>query len=512
MIILFVLPIVLRLLLLRHHPVPIPTIYDEFSHLLEADTLLHGRFANPAHPMHRFFETFFVLQEPTYSSIYPIGQGMVLAFGRMISGLPWAGVLVCCGTLCAGCYWMLRGWVSPSWALLGGLFAVAMFGPLCVWTNTYWGGSFAATAGCLVFGALPRLREEFRIRDGILLGLGFVMHALSRQFESLLLLASVGMFIALMAATLKNLARLRRPLMAAALMGLLVVPLILFQNRAVTGAWTVLPEQWSQYQYGVPVSFTFEPVRKPHVALTPQQELDYRAQALAHGPSADSVLRVLLRLEFRVRYYRFFFMPPLYIAIFGFLFWLRDRWSCWVATTLAIFALGTDLFPYLLVHYLAAVTSLFVLVSIVGLQQLNRFRIRGIEVGTEIVRVIIVLCLAEFLAWYVMHAFENPTFYPVMRFETWDSVENQGGVRRAEVAQRLDSLAGPLLVFVRYSPHHAYQDEWVWNAADIDAAHVVFARDLGAEQDQQLIRYYPNRKVLLLEPDLDTPRLSSYSR
>ncbi|HSM79230.1 MAG TPA: hypothetical protein VLT57_16440, partial [Bryobacteraceae bacterium] len=61
------LPVVLRLALLPHHPVPTPDIYDEFSHLFLADTLRHFRFANPVHPFHRFFETFFILQEPTYS-------------------------------------------------------------------------------------------------------------------------------------------------------------------------------------------------------------------------------------------------------------------------------------------------------------------------------------------------------------------------------------------------------------------------------------------------------------
>src|SRR6266849_10418875 len=76
------LPVALRLLLLAQHPVPSPNVSDEFSHLLVADTLRHFRLANPPHPLHQFFETFFVLQEPTYSSIYPIGPGMALAFGR----------------------------------------------------------------------------------------------------------------------------------------------------------------------------------------------------------------------------------------------------------------------------------------------------------------------------------------------------------------------------------------------------------------------------------------------
>ena len=151
------LPAALRLALLPHHPVPAPAIYDEFSHLLVADTLRHFRFANPPHALPQFFETFFVLQRPTYSSIYPIGQGLALAIGRAIFGTPWAGVILSVSALCACSYWMLRAWVRPTWALLGGLLAVIEFGPLDQWMNGYWGGAVPATAGCLVFGALPRL-------------------------------------------------------------------------------------------------------------------------------------------------------------------------------------------------------------------------------------------------------------------------------------------------------------------------------------------------------------------
>jgi hypothetical protein len=112
MIALAVLPIGLRLILLAHHPVPSPDIYDEFGHLLVADTLMHGRLANPAHPLREFFETFFVLQQPTYSSIYPIGNGLMLALGRTLTGLAWSGVLLATGAFCALVYWMLRGWNS----------------------------------------------------------------------------------------------------------------------------------------------------------------------------------------------------------------------------------------------------------------------------------------------------------------------------------------------------------------------------------------------------------------
>ncbi len=157
------LPVALRLALLPHHAIPSPAVSDEFSHLLVADTLLHLRLANPAHSMHRFFETYFVLQEPTYSSIYAIGQGLVLAVGRVLFGHPWAGVALSVAAFCSLCYWMLRAWTTPAWALVGGVLAVIQFGALNQWMNGYWGGAVSATAGCLVFGALASSRAPYRL-------------------------------------------------------------------------------------------------------------------------------------------------------------------------------------------------------------------------------------------------------------------------------------------------------------------------------------------------------------
>src|SRR5580704_5542941 len=151
MALLAVLPIALRLALLPQYPIPTPNVSDDFSYILIADTLRHFRLANSAH-LDQFFETFFVLQQPTYASIFPLGQGLILAIGWTIFGHPWAGVALSIGALCALCYWMLRGWTSPSWALVGGLLAVIEFGPLNQWMNSFWGGAVAACAGCLIFG------------------------------------------------------------------------------------------------------------------------------------------------------------------------------------------------------------------------------------------------------------------------------------------------------------------------------------------------------------------------
>jgi hypothetical protein len=484
------LPVVLRLALLPRHPVPTPDLYDEFSHLLVADTLRHFRLANPVHPMSRFFETMFVLQQPTYSSIYPLGQGLALAIGWTLFGLPWAGVLLATAAFCGLCYWMLRGWTSPGWALAGGALAVMEFGPLCLWMNSYWGGALAACAGCLVFGSLPRLRDKRRTRYAMLLGAGLAMHLLSRPYESIFLIAGVLVYL--------------RPLRAAPVVALTVLPAIvltLAQNRAVTGSWTNLPYVLSQYQYGVPAALTFQANPMPHSLLTREQELDYKMQSGFRGSGPETIGSYLTRLEYRVRYYRFFFLPSLYIALAAFLFRLRERRYLWVAGCALLLALGTNFFPAFQLHYMAAATCLFVLMSVAGLEQLAKW-------NAEAAAVVMVLCVSHFVFWYGVHA--GPDIPALRAYESWDAINHGNPERRIAIRNQLAQLSGKQLVFVRYWPQHIFQDEWVYNRAAIDEARVVWARDLGPEENEKLTSYYPDRKVWLLEADAQPPRLSPY--
>jgi hypothetical protein len=498
------LPVALRLALLPHHPIPTPDLYDEFSHLLEADTLRHFRLANPPHALPQFFETFFVLQRPTYASIYPPGQALGLAIGWILFGHPWAGVLLETAAFCGLCYWMLRGWVSPRWALAGGLLAAIEFGPLNQWMNEYWGGEAIAAAGCLVFGALPRLRAAPRRRDAILLGLGLAMHLLARPYESIFLFLAVALFWAPWRLTeLRAVARFL-PHVAAPLV--LAVALLAAQNKQVTGSWTTMPESLSQYQYGVPAGLTFQPKVTPHVPLTDQQSMDYKMQRSFLGERTETLGTYLLRLEYRVRYYRFFFLAPLYLALGAFLFALGEGRFRWVALTLVLFALGTNFFPAFQLHYVAACTCLFVLVSVVGLERIGRR-------WPEAARLVALLCAAQFVFWYGLHAFfDNAEWSQALRrYETWDSINHSNPQRRILINRQLDQVPGKLLVFVRYSPHHIFQDEWVYNRAAIDDARIVWARDLGDDQNRQLMGYFAGRTALVLEPDAQPPSLAPYS-
>ena len=506
------LPVALRLGLLPHHPIPTPSVSDEFSHLLVADTLLHFRLANPAHPMYRFFETYFVLQQPAYSSIYAIGQGLVLALGRVLAGHPWAGVAFSVAAFCSLCYWMLRAWTTPAWALAGGVLAAIQFGPLNQWMNGYWGGAVSATAGCLVFGALPRLRESYRTRDAALLGLGLALQLLTRPYESILLLLSVGLFFLPALWRPDELRRLVRVSAAAALVVTPAIALTLLQNKQVTGSWNTLPYMLSRYQYGVPATFTFQPNPVPHRELTVEQDLDYKVQIAVHGSDRDTIKDYFARLVQRVRFYRFFFLPPLYLALPFFLMRLRELRFILVAAALIIFSVGANFYPYFYPHYIAAVTCLCVLASVAGLERLCRLRLRGRPAGLEAAVLILFLCAAHFLFWYGLHVFDNQDFSIELRqYETWDLINHDDPEGRIAVGRQLARAAGRQLVFVRYWPKHLFE-EWVHNGADIDGSPIVWARDLGAAEDEKLLHYYPDRTAWLLEPDAKPPRLAPYPR
>ena len=492
MALLFALPIVLRLLVvLGVHPIPSATVSDDFSYLLLGDTLAHFRLTNPPHPLHRFFETFYVLQQPTYSSIYPLGQGIVLAIGELIFRNPWAGVAISVGALAALCYWMLRGWTTPEWSLAGGLLCAIQFGPLSHWMNSYWGGAVSACAGCLAFGALPRLRTSPTLWNGTLLGLGIGLEMLSRPFESVLLVVCLFVFL------LPSWRRVLKAAPATILVVILASGVIFLHDKRVTGSAFTLPYAQSRYQYGIPAAFTTQPNVVPHAELTPQQRLAYEIQSSVHGPDTDTFGSYLSRLVRRSAFYRFFFLAPLFLALPFFLFSIRSYVP--LVLPILLFAVGTNVYPYFYPHYIAALTCVFLLIVVVSLANVSRF-------SPMASRLILFFCFVHFAFWYGMHFGRNETMW---NYESWDAINYDDPDSRLAIKRELLKTPEKKLIFVRYRPQHKIT-EWVFNSADIDSSQLVWARDLGMSENRELIRYFSDRRVLLLEADAHPPALEPY--
>ena len=279
----------------------------------------------------------------------------------------------------------------------------------------------------------------------------------------------------------------------------------LAQNKAVTGSWTTLPYQLSREQYGVPTTFTFQPNPVPHRELSQEEHDDYEAQSLVHGREARKSFG--RRLADRLRWSRFFFLPPLYLVLPGFLFALRDRRMIGVLLCVLLFAAGTTLYPQLLhPHYIAAIACLFVLMSVAGLERIGR-------VNEHAAALIFLMAVTHFIFWYSLHlAGSEEAVAALPSSENGDFVNHGDPEGRMPVLRRLSEAAGRQLVVVHFAPLHPLR-EWIGNEANIDRSRIVWALDLGREENTKLRQYYPDRAVWLLEPDRQRPesRLAPYS-
>jgi len=369
---------------------------------------------------------------------------------------------------------------------------VCQFGPLSPWMNNYFGGEIAGVAGCLVFGALPRYSKEPRLRYALVLGAGLGLGLLARPFESIFLASSVVLYPAL-----------QKPIKTFALIALGAAPAVgvmLLHNHAVSGNWTTFPYTISRNQYGIPTTFTFEANPIPHRVLTPEQRLDYEVQAAVHGDGHDTLRRYLRRLLMRIGSYRYFFYPSLYIPLIAFLTLLRVRRIQWLVLTVVIFMAGTNVYPYFYPHYVAALTSVFLLMSVLGLKVVHQWK-------PWLAGVVLAACAGQFLFWYGVHLYAEERFMRLNQFPpnyiNWGDPEGRDAVQ-----ERLNAAPGKQLVFVRREEKRG--STWVHNAADIDNSQIVWARDLGPAENEELKRYYKDRTVWLLEPDLRPPRLTRY--
>jgi hypothetical protein len=90
----------------------------------------------------------------------------------------------------------------------------------------------------------------------------------------------------------------------------------------------------------------------------------------------------------------------------------------------------------------------------------------------------------------------------------------RAGTPRSRIETELRNRRGKHLVLVHYTDAHNYHHPWIYNAADIDRAPVVWARDLGGEQIAPLLEYFRDRKVweVSVGDDDDEPELQPVTR
>ena len=174
---------------------------------------------------------------------------------------------------------------------------------------------------------------------------------------------------------------------------------------------------------------------------------------------------------------------------------LRNRWMLFGLLTCGILIAGLLAESFVSTHYAAPITCL---IFVFVLQAMRLWRWRDRVTGRFLV------CLITF---FCLYSLVHSVYAEIKNGRSHDWRQD-----RARIIQRLEQQEGKHLVIVRYGPEHRVAHEYVYNEADVDNAKVVWAHDMGRGQNRELVKYFDDRQLWLLEPDRDfIPRLKPYS-
>lgn len=494
------LPVLIRLALLPWAPIPLPHVHDEFSLLVGADTVAHGRLSNPPHPLWEFFETFHVNPQPRYMTKYQAGMPLLLGAAQRITGTPWAGVLFAQAAFGAALFWALRGW-GPFWAAsslalyeaLRTGFATGATFLAGAWLDNYWGGALPAAGGALVTGAAARLMRRPDLRAALAGAVGLVILTNTRPFEGVVV-AAVACGATLIAQRTRHAAKEGR---AWARVGAVLVAALIadalwlgcYNYRCTGNPWET-PFQLHDKLYARASVFWLLPLRDPpqyrHTVLQrfwTGYEVGLWEAARRSQPAVTPVWLVL-----RGAFYLPYILMFLPLAGIVFVKSGRIRMACGMLVAAVLIAFGPQ--KFLLTHYLSPALGLFLVVVMAGL------RLCALRYGKRGRRAMLAALAASAAG-------------SVVSFTRAEHPERRFSARRAEIAGTLARQGGAHVVIVSYGAAHDVHQEWVYNGADIDAQTVIWARDMGAN-NERLLAYYRGRRFWTVEPDTTGMPLRPY--
>lgn len=452
---------------------PLAGIHDEFSYLLAADTFLRGRLANPTPPGWQHFESFHINLIPTYTSMYLPGQGLLLAFGRLL-GHAWIGVLVSALALAPVTYWAALAWLPRTWARIAAVLGAVLIGS-AYWIESYWGGSLAALGGALLVGVVPRFRTDRPWVSGLLFGAGALLLLFTRPYEGAVL---TGVCFLL---TLRRW-RVGSVLSAAAVLTPGVLFLALF-NQATTGnvARPAYVLNFQTYHSQRLFLFAADPPRPQyrHSDMERTYDIDIGLQPLTRDAIKRSYVPTVVFFGSGILLFPLLAIPW---------FFSRSRLRPLAVAGAAVLGAGL-LALWMRPHYLAPGFAAFVVLTAAGLRYSAAWRVRGQRVGRALPLLVITV-------WVPM-----TMMLGISRFSQSPRLETEMAARHS-IEQRLRHTPGKHLVLISYH-YEDLHSEWVYNGADLGPeARVIWARSMNPEADARLASMYPNHRCYRLRlPD-----------
>jgi hypothetical protein len=451
-------------------------------------------------------------------SMYFPAQGLILAAGKVFFGHPWFGLLCATSLMCAAICWMLQAWLPPSWALLGGVLAVLRIGLFSYWINTYsGGGSVAALGGALLLGALPRFVRTSQLRYSLLMAVGIILLALSRPYEGLLLCIPVGFVLARWIFWSRKRPSARLVVRSAALPLALILAAVAwlgyYDYRAFGNPLTP-PYSVDRAEYAAAPYYIWQSPRPIPVYRHKAMRDFYVDEELGSANHLHTLSGFLSETFFfkPLRALLFFagiaLLPPLIMlrrACF-------DKRIRFLVACIAIVVGAVMVETWLIPHYFAAIAPAIYCLGLQMMRHLRQWKPGGQPVGLAMQRFIVTLCIL--LAGLRLVA--EPLHIGLAKWPsgswaaTWHG-PGRMGLPRKHIEDQLNQLPGNQLIFIRYAPDHSSLDEWVYNAPDIDNSKIVWTREMDAANNKELMNYYKDRTVWLVQPDMNPVTLVPYA-
>jgi hypothetical protein len=480
-----------------------PRVHDEFSYLLAADTLLHGRLANPTPEIWQPFQSFHILLSPAYVSKYPLGHGMFVAVGWLVLGLPIAGCWLAAGVCAASTTWMLAGLTSRRWAVAGGLLVACHPAMQSMWSQSLLSGWLTAAGSTLLTGSVLRLRSRFRGSAALAGGVGVALLALTRPFEGLVATCVSSLLLWMLwqgrELTFKW-QSLVRIVPVAAVPVSVALALIALQSYTVSGTLTGLPYRLHEEQYSAAPLFVFGQPRTPMLEATgevPQTMIHFQqGWALDSYRERPGLWGWLLGLVQAIHTIWGFWVLLAMVPVLSVGWWSRFRVPRFLLAAAAVQIMLSAAVCWVFPHYLSPLLPWLVGLTILGLRRIFRIFVRAQLVGLNCPQRFVGTILAVQVVLLLISA-----------NRVHRDPERMWARQRAEIVADLEARGGEHLVLVHYSPQHNVHREWVYNLSDLDRSPVLWARGERDDWNRQLMtRYAHQRHIWRIDADNDQPQ------